>query len=128
MSTFERSWVVLYQIVCSISVPFSPPIDFNGTNTSSTSVRLEWNTVPYEYANGIILGYTIRINGSYTLYNNNRNTTNYTVEVFGADNRERIFTSLEMFTDYTYEIRAYTRKGHGNYTLPIVVRTDEDGK
>lgn len=65
---------------------------------------------------------------SHTLYTNITNTTRYNFTVLGEANVHRIFTSLEMYTDYTFQILAFTVKGNGNFSESIVVRTDEDGK
>ncbi|KAK3732804.1 hypothetical protein QZH41_017706, partial [Actinostola sp. cb2023] len=109
-------------------IPASPPLNLTGTNLSSSSIRLQWKPVPYEYARGIILGYAIRVVSSHIVYNNLMNTASYDVIVQGGENTNWTFISLEMYTDYTYQILAFTVKGNGNFSKTTEVRTDEDGK
>lgn len=110
------------------SVPFSPPVNIAGTNLSSTSLRLHWEAVPYEHANGLILGYILELVKTHIIYKDILNTSSYNITIHGETTLNRVFTSLEMFTDYTYRILAFTSKGNGNFSEPITVRTDEDGK
>ena len=38
------------------------------------------------------------------------------------------FSGLEMYTNYTIQVLAFTVKGAGNKSEPMMVITDEDGK
>ena len=39
-----------------------------------------------------------------------------------------VLTDLEEFVFYSIIVRAYTKCGPGNYSSPLVIITDEDGK
>ena len=45
-----------------------------------------------------------------------------------ASSRSISFTRLEKYTNYTIQVLAFTVKGDGKLSEPIVVITDEDGK
>ena len=40
--------------------PNQPPVNVQGHNTSSTSIWVDWDTVPVADQNGIILSYTVK--------------------------------------------------------------------
>jgi netrin-G3 ligand len=82
--------------------------------------------VPYEYARGIILGYKILVLGYHLAYKNVSNDTSWNVTIDGENTLEHVFTSFEMYTDYVFQILAFTVKGDGNISEPLTVRTDED--
>ncbi|KAJ7374392.1 hypothetical protein OS493_007495 [Desmophyllum pertusum] len=92
------------------------------TNTSSTSLRVNWGEVPFPDQLGIIRGYRVlmwRTNQSADIL---RNVT------LLAPSRAIDFSGLEKYTNYTIQVLAFTVKGEGNKSEPIVVITDEDGK
>ena len=81
-----------------------------------------WNEVPAEKQNGIILGYTILCNSQ---------TENDNRIVFGLspDDRQMNLTNLKEYVNYNITVFAYTVKGYGPASDPvIVVRTDQDSK
>ena len=45
-----------------------------------------------------------------------------------APSRNISFSRLEKYTNYTIQVLAFTAKGDGKISEPIVVITDEDGK
>ena len=45
-----------------------------------------------------------------------------------STNLEIIIDNLEKFTNYSIQVLAFTRKGEGVRSLPLYVRTMEDGK
>ncbi|XP_048579243.1 uncharacterized protein LOC5521276 isoform X2 [Nematostella vectensis] len=106
--------------------PSAPPPNITAVNTSSTTVELSWSAVPYEHVNGIILGYKIQ-QLSYTYaYKSGTDNTEVNMTVHGADTLQRTLTPLEMYSDYTYRVCAFTIKGDGNWSDHYYFRTDED--
>lgn len=92
------------------------------TNTSSTSLQVDWGEVPFPDQLGIIRGYRVlmwRTNQSSDILRN------VTVLV---PSQAISFSGLEMYTNYTIQILAFSAKGAGNKSEPIVVITDEDSK
>lgn len=83
---------------------------------------MNWGEVPFPDQLGIIRGYRVlmwRTNQSAVVL---RNVT------LLLPSRAISFTGLEKYTNYTIQVLAFTVKGEGNKSQPIVVITDEDGK
>ena len=79
-----------------------------------------WDEVPAVQQNGIITGYTI----TYTSQTENDNGN----VSAGANDRQTELTGLKEFVNYTITVSAYTVKGEGPASDPIVVTTDQDSK
>ena len=108
----------LYCFCCFVflfvfSVP-SEPRFLNATTITSRSVSITWETPENE--NGVISRYTVDVLTGSTLMN----SSNVTQTVFEA-------TSLQPFTNYTFEVAGVTGAGVGNQTS-ITVLTQEDGE
>ena len=104
----------------SFTVPRAPPSDVTGTNTSSTSLRVNWGEVPFSDQLGIIRGYRVllwRTNQSEQILQN-----------VTVASRNVSFMELEKYTNYSIRVSAFTVKGEGNKSEPIEVITDEDGE
>ena len=99
-----------------ILVPSAGPSEIIGRNTSSSSITVTWNDVPFDHRNGIITGYKVYINGS----------GNWHLE----ETREQTFSKegLHFWTFYNITISARTSVGDGVQSDAIRVRTDEDRK
>ena len=92
------------------------------SNTSSTSLQVNWGEVPFPDQLGIIRGYRVLI---WTTNQSSDILRNVTVLV---PSQATSFSGLEMYTNYTIQVSALTVKGAGNKSEPIVVITDEDGE
>lgn len=117
--------VCLIFILLFFSFPFNtepkaPPTNVQGHNASSTSIFVQWGSVPAADQNGIILGYTV----TYTALNNGSPQTKVVV----PPANEATLTGLNEFTNYSITVFASTSKGGGNKSEPIIVITDEDSK
>ena len=100
--------------------PSAPPVNVQGHNTSSTSIRVDWDTVPVAAQNGIILTYTVKhmaFPGGIPM-----------TAVVSAPTTHVTLSSLEEYTNYSILVFASTVKGDGNASDAIIVRTDEDSK
>lgn len=83
---------------------------------------MNWGEVPFPDQLGIIWGYRVlmwRTNQSADVL---RNVT------LLAPSRTIDFSGLEKYTNCTIQVLAFTVKGEGNKSEPVVVITDEDGK
>ena len=100
--------------------PNAPPANLIGHNASSTSIWLEWDTVPVADQNGIILSYTV----TYTPLPVGIPRT----AVVSATATHLALKGLEEYTNYSILAFASTVKGDGNASYPIIVTTDEDSK
>ena len=100
--------------------PNAPPVKVQGHNTSSTSIWVNWDTVPVANQNGIILTYTV----TYTALTGGIPRT----AVVSAPTNHVTLRSLEEYTNYSIFVFASTMKGDGNASAPIIVTTDQDSK
>ena len=100
--------------------PSAPPVNVQGHDISSTSIWINWDTVPVADQNGIILSYTV----AYTAFPGGIPRT----AVVSAPTTHVTLRSLEEYTNYSILVFASTVRGDGNASDPIIVTTDEDSK
>ena len=88
---------------------------------TSTSITASWQ-LPPEYArHGVITGFKLFYGkkdfaGSPTELTNDANTLT------------RVISTLDKFTEYEFQVLAFTSKGDGPKSSVVVERTKEDGK
>ena len=100
--------------------PSAPPVNVQGHDISSTSIWVDWDTVPVADQNGIILSYTV----TYTAFPGGIPRT----AIVSAPTTHVTLRSLEEYTNYSILVFASTVRGDGNASDPIIVTTDEDSK
>ena len=100
--------------------PNAPPVNVHGHNTSSTSIWVDWETLPAADQNGIILSFTV----SYTDLPGGIPRR----VVVSAPTNHVTLRSLNEYTNYSILVFASTVKGDGNASDPIIVTTNEDSK
>lgn len=103
----------------SESIP--PPQDVTCTSPSSTSLLLSWASPPTD-ENGIVTGYSIR----YVAVERDKDPVQKISDIPSNCFRYRI-EGLKKGTLYSVTIAAHTDNGQGPESLPILVRTEEDG-
>ena len=106
--------------VVVIAVPNAPPANITGNNVTSTSIFVQWNEVPADNQNGIIVYYTV----TYTEVPSGNPGTKIVI----APRTNATLTGLKKFTSYSITVFASNAKGDGNRSEPIIVITDEDRK
>ena len=101
------------------TVPSQAPSKFTLTVRSSTSITASWQLPPADSRNGIITGFKLfyKKKGSLGLPTA-LNITILTKDVAG----------LEKYTEYEFQVLAYTSVGDGPSSPVVVERTKEDGK
>ena len=100
--------------------PNAPPVNVQGHNKSSTSIWVDWQSVPEADQNGIVLTYTV----TYTALPGGIPRT----AVVSAPITHVTLRGLEEYTNYSILVFASTVKGDGNASAPIIVTTDQDSK
>ena len=100
--------------------PNAPPAYVQGHNTSSTSIYVDWDSVPVVNQNGIILTYTVKYRA---LPGGIPQTA-----VINAPSTHVTLRSLKEYTNYSILVFASTVKGDGNESDSIIVITDEHSK
>ena len=105
-----------------LSGPSKPPTLTRVFNTSSTSIRVHWSTIPQRYTHGILVGFVLlyrAMNESQDMYRD--------VEV-GPDRDNLELTGLWKYTKYGVRVLGFTRVGWGVISPEVAVQTDEDSK
>ena len=100
-------------------VPSSPPESVEGQTVNSRQIFLSWDIPEFDGRNGIITGYSIHvleISTSIEFMYNVTNRTTFLVE------------QLHPHYDYQCSVAASTLVGMGPYSIPIFIKTDEDGE
>ncbi len=110
----------LLYLLCFFLVPTLPPASVTASNTSSTSLLVEWERIPESSRHGVILGYVINytdliFNTTLQTSKNNWGTLDITL------------TALDKFRYYRIDIAGFTKQGLGPYTSTTQI-TDEDRK
>ena len=113
-------WLNVMLFITSILEPDGAPQNVQGQNSSSTSILVMWDEVPADQQNGIITGYNIT-------YQSQTENDNGTVQVNGSV-RQTELTNLKEYVNYNITVLAFTVRGDGPASVPIVVRTDQDSK
>ena len=103
-----------------IVVPNASPANVTGNNVTSTSIFVQWDEVPADNQNGIIVNYTVTYAEVPSV---NRGT-----KIVIAPRTNATLTGLEKYTNYSITVFASTAKGGGSRSDPIIVITDEDSK
>ena len=96
--------------------PSTPPIGVNVSNTTSSSISVQWGPVVCIQRNGNIIGYLVRyrVEGTWSYQ---------IMSVSGGDTTETTITGLDAGTTYSIEVAAVNNAGTGKYNLPISVTT-----
>jgi len=107
----------------SIAVPSKAPTSFSLIAKSSTSIEASWQLPPEDSRNGIITGFKLFFkekgsSGSSTQLPTDKATTTRTTVISG----------LDAYTEYEFQVLAFTAAGDGPNSTAAPVRTKEDGK
>ena len=106
----------------SIAVPSGPPSAFSLTAKTSTSITASWQLPPPCTRNGEITGFKL-------FYNKKDSAGSATiVPVMSGATLTKNVTGLDMFTDYKFQVLAFTSVGDGTNSSAKVKRTLQDGK
>ena len=104
-----------------ITVPSKAPNTFTVTAKNSTSITASWQLPPADSQNGIIRGFKLFYKkkdsgGAATL-----------VPINNAATLSRDVTGLDKYTEYEFQVLAFTSVGDGTKSSVKVERTKEDG-
>ena len=103
-------------------MPSHPPGNVSGRNLTSTKIQVNWTDIPEDFHNGILLGYTVlwrETSDQSATWDKMKVDANFT---------SAIFTNLSAYTNYTFKVAGFTKKGNGNFSSEIIVITEEEGK
>ena len=105
-----------------IAVPSQAPSNFTVTSSNSTSITASWQLPSADARNGIITGFKL-------LYRKKDALGLPTTLIFNnATIRTRDVSGLEKYTEYEFQVLAFTYVGDGPKSSAHIERTKEDGK
>lgn len=88
-------------------------------NTSSSSIFVSWDDVPYWHQNGIITEYMV-------YWKKADDSSAWSKKA--TSSKSLAVDRLELWEFYDIKLSAFTSQGEGPASVPIRVRTDEDSK
>ena len=102
-----------------LTVPEGAPVNLLSLPADITALAVSWLPVIEEDRNGIILGYRVALSNSIGEFMRN-------ISVFGSE----VVTigGLEVWTNYSMQVCAFTVKGNGPWSPLVRGITDEEGK
>lgn len=107
---------------CNKPEPSGPPQEVKCYSPSSTSVLVSWRPPPVELQNGIITQYTIQYTAT-----DGEDTTTRQISSIPPESSQYLLENLEKWTEYYVTVTAHTDVGAGPESLPLLIRTEEDG-
>lgn len=105
------------------TVPGAPPQDVRGSAVNSRSLHITWKPPPREQQNGAITYYKVKY-AKVEIGDDLAKAQEIRVE---ADQLSYQIGALDKWTEYRIWVIAGTEVGDGPPSMPIIVRTDEDG-
>ncbi|PFX13899.1 Down syndrome cell adhesion molecule-like protein Dscam2 [Stylophora pistillata] len=121
--------IVLVMVCCmfiksvqlnTAKAPSRPPSNFRINGTSSTSVTASWQLPPKNYRNGIIRGFKL-------FYKKKASSGSGTILSINSEAvLDKVVTGLDIYTEYEFQVLAFTSAGDGVNSSLVVERTGED--
>ncbi|PFX22499.1 Receptor-type tyrosine-protein phosphatase F [Stylophora pistillata] len=100
--------------------PSRPPSNFYVTATSSTTVTASWQLPPVDSRNGIIKGFKV-------FYKRKDSSGSGIILTINSESTfKKNVTGLNKYTEYEFQVLAFTSVGDGPYTSVVFQRTNED--
>ena len=110
-----------YHLPYLISVPSQAPSNFTVTAITSTSIKASWQLPPKYARHGTITGFKLFYAKKASQGSPNVLTNNVT-------SLSRVVSGLDKYTEYEFQVLAFSSKGDGPKSSVVVERTKEDGK
>lgn len=112
---------LLTQFVHFLTVPESAPVNLTSLPANTTALTVSWLPVIEEDRNGIILGHWVSLSNITGEFIRN-------ISFLGSEVLTVILGRLEVWTNYSMQVCAFTVKGNGPWSGIIRGITDEEGK
>ena len=107
------------------TVPSEAPTGFSATSSTSSSIFMAWQPPAVDSRNGIIQGFKLFVKRK------GSDEVPKTLVVTSVSNPQKNVTKLDEFTEYEFQVLAYTSVGDGPKSPKLVARTQKrkgDGK
>ncbi|XP_022810047.1 MAM and fibronectin type III domain-containing protein 1-like [Stylophora pistillata] len=102
------------------AAPSGPPSQFSVTVNSSTSITASWHLPPEDFRHGIIRGYK--------LFYKKKGSALATSLTTDSGNTSKRVTNLDKYTEYEFQVLAFTSAGDGPKSSAVFTTTMEDGE
>ena len=122
MTAYYDSLNTVSTVLPSISAPSQAPSNLSLTAKTSTSIEASWQLPPEDSRNGIITGFKI----FYKMKGSSGSSTQITIN--NRSTLTNVVTGLDEYTEYEFEVLAFTAVGDGPNSSVMSVRTEEDSK
>ena len=124
-SSLNFSLIIIYRFkhktLVVNTVPSQPPTAFQLTASSSTSITASWQLPPVFARHGNIAGFKL----FYKKKGSGGSAT--TLPISDGRTSSKTVSGLDKFTEYEFQVLAFTSDGDGPKSLAKVKRTMEDG-
>ena len=107
---------------CSCAAPSKAPTSFSVTAKSSASIEASWQLPPTDSRNGIITGFKL----FYKKKGSSRPSRSLSIN--SGSTRTKVVTGLDKYTEYQFQVLAFTSAGDGPKSSVKYKRTMQDGK
>ena len=107
---------------CSIVAPSKAPDGFTVTAKTSTSITASWQLPPADGRNGAITGFKL-------FYQKKGSVgSRYQLTIKSGSTLTKVVNGLDKYTEYDFQVLAFTSVGDGPNSSVKSARTEEDGK
>ena len=114
------SYIIMWNFL--IAVPSLPPSSFTLAASTSTSIIASWQLPPEDSRNGIITGYKL-------FYKKKGSLGPASMQPINSQaTRSQEVTRLDKYTEYEFQILAFTSVGDGPKSTVVYEKTKEAGK
>ncbi|XP_022918386.1 cell adhesion molecule Dscam2 isoform X1 [Onthophagus taurus] len=103
-------------------VPSMPPMDVRCAAVTSQSLQISWQPPPSEHCNGILQGYKL----TYEPVMDENWKGNDELETRKTTALTTVITGLRKYTNYSFQVLAFTKIGDGIFTATTYCQTEED--
>lgn len=98
-----------------LTVPSGAPPLFRQNFFSPTEIKITWELLPASVSHGIVFGYKLLVKQMFT-----DSPEELLVTIEDGSQTSFTFGNLSVFTKYQVQIAAFTSKGPGNYSNPVL--------
>ena len=108
--------------ICPFVVPSQAPTSLSLSVKNSTSIEASWQLPPEYSRNGIITGFKLFYKRRASSGPSSQITVN------SGSTLTKVVTGLDKYTEYEFEVLAFTSVGDGPKSSVMSERTNEDGR
>ena len=114
--------IIIELSCCSLVAPSAAPDGFTVTAKTSTSITASWQLPPKDDRNGIISGFKL----FYKKKGSSGSLTQLTID--SGSTLTKVVTGLDEYTEYEFQVLAYTSIGHGPKSNSKSAKTKQAGE